>query len=147
MDVFLGYSRLGSNVFYPNTGGLNGWEGAFHIKLERFAGIEGDVSQYGYGADSTVPRTTSIMAGPRLTVGVLGVKIYAHALAGGEHSANSSGPAISGTALDVAVGAGADFKVLPFFSWRFAGDYIAAPTQQTGSGTHARFSTGLVFRF
>jgi len=147
IDVFLGYSRMGANDFYPNVGGLNGWDGAMHVKFERFAGIEGDVSRFGYGANATIPRTTSVMAGPRLTLGVLGVKVFAHALAGVEHSANSSGLPISGTALDVAAGGGADFKILPFFSWRLAADYLAAPTQETSSATHARFSTGIVFHF
>ncbi len=147
VDVFLGYSRLGTDVFYPNVGGLNGWNGAMHVKIRRFLGVEGDVSQYGFGAASSVPRTTSVMAGPRVTVGALGIKIFAHALAGGEHSANSAGAPISSEALDVAVGGGVDARIAPFFSWRVAGDYITAPTLSPGTATHGRFSTGLVFRF
>lgn len=51
-DVYLGYSRTGTDTFYPNVGGLNGWEGALHIKLHKpFLGIEGDVAHYGLGAN------------------------------------------------------------------------------------------------
>ena len=63
-DAFVGYSRLGSNAFYPHVGGLNGWEGALHIHLKPFFGVEGDVAHYGLGTDNVVPRTTTVMVGP-----------------------------------------------------------------------------------
>ena len=148
-DAYFGFTRTGTDTFYPNVGGLNGWEGALHVKLHKpFIGIEGDVSHYGLGANSTVPRTTTFMAGPRITVGVLGPKIFAHALAGGEHSANSGGPTpISADALAWALGGGLDVPIAPFFAWRVAGDYIHAHGYSPANGTPARFSTGLVFRF
>jgi hypothetical protein len=148
-DVYLGYSRTGNNTFYANAGGLNGWEGALHVKLHRpFLGVEGDVSQYGLGANSSVPRTTVFLFGPRITVGALGPKVFAHALVGGEHSSNSGGsPSISGGALAFALGGGLDVPIAPFFAWRVAGDYLRAPTQSPAGSTPARFSTGLVFRF
>ena len=148
-DVYLGFSRTGADTFYPNVGGLNGWEGALHVKLHKpFLGVEGDVSQYGLGADSSVPRTTTFLVGPRITVGALGPKIFAHALVGGEHSANSGGPTpISGGTLDYALGGGLDVPIAPFFAWRVAGDYLRAPSQSPAGSTPARFSTGLVFRF
>jgi hypothetical protein len=146
-DAFLGFGRTGTDTFYPNVGGLNGWEGALHVKVKPLVGIEGDVAHYGLGASSTVPRTTTFMAGPRVTVGALGIKVFAHALAGGEHSANSSGLSISGGALTYALGGGVDVRIAPFFAWRVAGDYLSAPTQSPATGTRARVSTGLVFRF
>lgn len=148
-DVYLGYSRTGTDIFYPNVGGLNGWEGAMHVKLHKpFLGVEGDVSHYGFGANSTVPRTTIVMGGPRITLGALGPKVFAHALIGGEHSANSGGPTpISGGAFTWALGGGLDVPFAPFFAWRVAGDYLRAPTQSPSGSTPARFSTGLVFRF
>jgi len=148
-DVYLGYSRTGTDTFYPKVGGLNGWEGALHIKLHKpFIGIEGNVSHYGLGADSTVPRTTTGLFGPRFTLGVLGPKVFAHALLGGEHSANSGGStSISGGALAYALGGGLDIPIAPFFAWRVAGDYIHAVGSSPAGGTPARFSTGLVFRF
>jgi len=148
-DVYLGYSRTGTDTFYPNVGGLNGWEGALHIKLHKpFLGIEGDVAHYGLGANSTVPRTTTVIVGPRFTVGALGPKVFAHALLGGEHSANAGGPTpISGGAFAYALGGGLDVPIAPFFAWRVAGDYIHAVGRSPAGGTPARFSTGLVFRF
>ena len=147
-DVYLGYSRLGSNAFYPGVGGLNGWQGAMQVKLKKpFLGVEADVAQFGIGAPSATPRTTSVMGGPRITVGTLGVKVFAHVLVGVEHSANSATPRISGTAIDYALGAGVDFRIAPFFAWRVGGDYLAATTQAPSSATHFRLTTGIAFRF
>jgi hypothetical protein len=148
-DVYVGYSRTGTDTFYPNVGGLNGWEGAMHLSLHKpFLGIEGDLAHYGLGANSTVPRTTSFMAGPRLTAGAFGTKVFAHALFGGEHSANTSGPTqISAGAFSYALGGGLDVPIAPFFSWRVAGDYLRVSSGLPAGATPARFSTGLVFRF
>jgi hypothetical protein len=146
-DVYLGYSRLGSNAFFPNTDGLNGLEGALHVKVAPFLGVEGDVAHYGYGASDGTPKTTTILAGPRVTVGALGVKVFAHALIGGEHSANSAGARVDGSDFAYALGGGVDFRLIPFFAWRVNGDYITAPTQTTQNATKARISTGVVFRF
>ena len=128
---------------------LNGWEGALHVKLHKvFPGVEGDVSHYGLNADSSVPRTTTFMAGPRVTLGASGPKVFVHALAGGEHSANNGGRTpISGGALVFAQDGGLDVPIAPFFSWRVAGDFLQAPTQFPADGTPARFSAGVAFRF
>jgi hypothetical protein len=129
-DVYFGFSRTGNDTFYSNVGGLNGWEGAMHVKLRTpFLGVEGDVSHYGLGANSTIPRSTVVMFGPRFTLGALGPKVFAHALIGGEYSANSGGPTpISASALTWALGGGLDVPFAPFFAWRVAGDYLKAPT-------------------
>lgn len=146
-DVYLGYSRLGSDAFYPNVGGLNGWEGAMQVKLHTpFLGVEADVSQYGLGAGSSVPRTTAVMAGPRVTLGALAFKVYLHGLVGMEHSSNSAGVRISDTKPAYALGGGVDVPLAPFFAWRVGGDYLNS-TSSPGGGSHARFTTGLVFRF
>jgi hypothetical protein len=144
-DVFLGYSRLGNNTFYANAGGLNGWEGALNVKMRRFVGIEGDVAQYGLGASASTPHTTVVLFGPRLTAGVLGVHLFAHALAGGEHSTNNSG--LSQGTLAVGFGGGGDVPIAPFFAIRVSADYLNAPTQTVAGATRMRFSSGLVFRF
>jgi len=146
-DVFFGYSHLGSDTFYSNVGGLNGWQLAVNYKVKHLVGIEGDVSRYGLGADSSVPRTTNVLFGPRLTVGAAGVKLFVHGLVGGEHSANSSSRHISGGAFTYALGGGVDFPLAPFFSWRVAADHLSAPTSSPSDGSHSRFSTGIVFRF
>lgn len=147
-DAFFGYSRLGSDAFYPNVGGLNGWEGALHIHVAPFVGVEGDVAHYGLGANPAVPRTTTVLVGPRLSVKALGINLFVHGLVGGEHSANSGGGvSISHGALAYDYGGGIDVPILPFFAWRFSGDHISAPTVSPSGGSHERFNTGLVFRF
>jgi hypothetical protein len=147
-DAFVGYSRLGHDAFYPNVGGLNGWEGALHIHLKPFFGVEGDVAHYGLGANAAVPRTTTVLFGPRISVRALGINLFVHGLVGGEHSANGDGGVhISHGALAYGYGGGVDLPILPFFAWRFSGDHISAPTVSPDGGNHARFNTGLVFRF
>ena len=146
-DAFFGYSRTGTDTFYPNVGGLNGWDAALHIHLHPFLGAEADVAQYGYGSSAAVPRTTTVMVGPRVSVKALGVNLFAHGLVGGEHSANSAGVHISGETLAYALGGGVDLPILPFFAWRVAADRLSAPTISPDSGNKMRFNTGLVFRF
>lgn len=148
-DAYFGFSRTGNDTFYPNVGGLNGWEAALHLKMHiPFVGVEGDFAHYGLGAASSVPRTTTYLFGPRVTVGALGPKVFAHALVGGEHSANSGGPTpVSAGSFAYALGGGLDVPVFPFFAWRVAGDYLRAPSVSPSGATPARFSTGLVFRF
>ncbi len=147
-DLYFGYSRLGSNTFYPNVGGLNGWEAAANFSWIRFVGAEVDVAHYGIGAGASIPRTTTFFFGPRITLGAAGVHVFAHGLVGGEHSANSGSPTpISGGALAIDFGGGVDARIAPFFAWRVGADYIAAPTQSPSGASHDRFTTGLVFRF
>jgi hypothetical protein len=145
-DAFFGYSRTGSDIFYPNTGGLNGWEAALHLHLHPFFGVEGDVAHYGLGADSSVPRTTTVLAGPRISVKAAGINLFVHGLVGGEHSANGTNT-ISGGTFAYDLGGGVDFPLAPFFAWRLSADRLSAPTQSPGGGDQARFNTGLVFRF
>jgi len=147
-DVYFGYSRTGSDIFYPGTGGLNGWDldGQFHWKP--FIGIEGDIGHFGVGASSNVPRTTTVLFGPKVSVGPSAIKVFGHFLVGGEHSANNSAAApVSGGAFAYALGAGADVPFAPFFGWRVQVDHLSAPTQSPGEGTHVRFTTGIVLRF
>lgn len=146
-DVFFGYSRTGSDIFYPNTPGLNGWDLDGQVHWKPFVGIEGDVAHYGLGANASVPRTTGVLFGPKVSVGPAGFKVFGHFLAGGEHSANSAGAPISGGAFACAYGAGADVPILPFFGWRVQLDHLSAPSQSPSGGTHVRFTTGIVFRF
>jgi len=146
-DVFLGYSRLGADTFYSNVGGLNGWQFALNYKVKPFVGIEGDVSHYGLGTGSSVPRTTNVLFGPRVTAGAAGIKLFVHGLVGGEHSANSGSAHISGGALTYALGGGVDVPLVHFFSWRVTADHLSAPTSSPSDGSRFRFGTGIVFRF
>lgn len=150
-DAFVGFSRTGNDTFYPNVGGLNGVEGAFNLKVRRFVGVEADVAQYGLGSSGVVPRTTTVLVGPRVTVGALGIRVFAHGLIGLERSSNSSGLSISGSSATYVAGGGFDVPFAPFFGWRVAADYLKAPSLASGSGVNSReyyrYSTGPVFRF
>jgi len=146
-DVYIGYSRLGSDAFYPNVGGLNGWQGAVNVKVLPFVGIEGDVAQYGLGTSSDKVRTTTYLFGPRVTAGALGVRVFAHGLVGGEHSSSSGGVSVDSSTYTYAVGGGVDLPMVPHFSWRVTGDYLKAPNLTSENGNPYRFGTGLVFRF
>ncbi len=145
-DVYFGYSRLGANAFHANTPALNGWQAAGQMKFIPFVGIDLDVAHYGLGAAAVLPHTTTVMIGPRATVGVAGVHIFGHALFGAEHSSNSGG-IISSTAITVDAGAGADFSILPFLAWRVTGDYINAPNQSPSTADRYRFGTGVALHF
>jgi hypothetical protein len=147
-DVSLGYSRTGNDTFYSAAGGLNGWDMDGQIHWKPFIGIEADVAHYGLGANAAVPRTTTVLFGPKASVGAAGFKFFGHFLVGGEHSANSSSTTpISGGAFTYALGAGADVRIAPLFAWRLQVDRLSAPSQSPSNGTHARFITGIVFRF
>lgn len=148
-DVYFGYSRLGANTFSANTPGLNGWEAEGELHLITLLGGELDVAHYGLGASSGIPRTTTVMVGPRVTVGAAGIHLFAHGLAGWETTSNNGAqPApVSSSGLAVAAGGGVDFRILPFFAWRVNADYINSPTASPSSSSHSRFGTGLVFRF
>ena len=118
------------------------------VKLHKpFLGVEGDVSQYGWGASSSVPRTTAVLFGPRVTVGGLGFHAYLHGLAGLEHSANSAGVHISDTKPAYALGGGVDIPIAPLFGWRVGADYINQTSAPRDTSNHVRFTTGLVFHF
>jgi hypothetical protein len=148
-DVFFGYSRAGSNLYYPNVPALNGWEATGSVKIGKpFLAVEGDVAHYGIGADSEVPRSTTVLIGPQVALRAARFKVFGHFLLGGEHSANNSANTpISGGAFIYALGAGIDVPIAPFFAWRVQADRLSAPTVSPGDAVHGRFTTGLVFRF
>lgn len=148
-DLYAGYSRAGSKLFYPNTPALNGWEatGTFRMHKPLLAG-ELDVAHYGIGANGAVPRTTSVLVGPQLALHLAGFKPYVHALIGGEHSSVNAYSSDDGSGGFVyALGGGLDVPIAPFFAWRVQGDRISAPTRDYAGAVKARFTTGIVFRF
>lgn len=144
-DVSIGYSHLGNNALAPGAGSLSGWEGALNVKVARFMGIEADVAQYGMGAAAARPHSTLVLFGPRLTAGTAGVHLFVHALAGGAHSSNNSG--YSHGALVGDLGGGGDVRIFPGFAWRLSADYLGVSSGAPANASHARISTGLVFRF
>jgi len=146
-DLSFGYSRVGANGFIANTPAENGWEAAGHIHLFPFLGGELDVAHYGLGAANNLPRTTTVMVGPRVTVGAAGIHVFGHGLVGVAHSYTVGGP-ITYSKNDLAgdLGAGVDFGLVPFFAWRVGGDYITT-NHVPADSSHWRLNTGLVFRF
>ena len=148
-DIGFGYSRTGSDIFYPNTPGLNGWDLDGQVHWKPFIGIEGDVAHYGMGANAIVPRTTTVLFGPKVSVGPPAIQVFGHVLVGGEHSSNNGAAPtpISGGAFAYAYGAGADLPLAPFLRWRLQLDHLSAPSQSPSQGTHVRFTAGVVFRF
>jgi len=148
-DLFAGFSRAGSNIFYPNVPALNGWEATGTLRLHKpLLAAELDVAHYGIGAGSQNPHSTTVLLGPQLAVHGLGAKFFVHALVGGEHSKNSAiNTPIDGGAFAYALGGGVDLPIAPFFAWRLQADRLDAPSQTTANPTKARFTTGIVFRF
>jgi hypothetical protein len=84
-DAFFGYSRVGANLFAPNTPGMNGWQGSLNIRAVSIIGIEGDVSHYSQSPSGFSEQVTNVMFGPRATVGLAGFSVFAHALVGLAH--------------------------------------------------------------
>ena len=147
-DAYFGYVRTGSDIFYPNTPGLNGWDLDGEVITHRYLGVEGDIGHYGIGAGSTVPRTTSVLFGPKVSAGPGGFKFFGHFLIGGEHSANSANPGhISGGAFAYALGAGVDVPIMPILAWRVQLDRLSAPSQSPSNATNIRFTTGIAVHF
>jgi len=148
-DAAFGYSRTGSNIFYPNTPGLNGWDATAFLKINKpFIGVEGDVSHYGLGANAAVPRTTTFLFGPQIALHAAGFKLFVHGLIGGEHSKNNvSNTPIDAEAFAYALGGGADIPFFPHLAWRLQLDHINAPSLSTANADKIRFTTGLVLRF
>jgi hypothetical protein len=150
-DVYAGYSRVGANLYSPNTPGMNGWQAAAHVKLIPFVGVEGDVSSYGADVGAGSQRATLYMFGPRVTAGALGFRVFAHGLVGGAHfSSNAVAflPEISYNSASYAVGGGADIPLLLWLKLRVTGDYLGnskAPSDPSPS--RYRIGAGVAFHF
>jgi Outer membrane protein beta-barrel domain len=151
-DVYLGYSRVGANLYSPNTPGMNGWQLAMHIKPIPFVGIEGDVSRYGASIGAGSQHATLIMFGPRLTVGAARISVFAHALGGIDHFTSNvvnPFPAASYTAISYALGGGMDFPLLlPGLKLRVTGDYLGNSNAPSApSPSHYRIGFGVAYHF
>lgn len=144
-DVYLGYSRLGNDAFNAGAGGLNGYQLAAFFKTRPLGGIEAELAHYGLGAGAANPHSTSLMFGPKVSLGFGLARVFAHGLIGGEHSSDKAG--FSGGALAWALGGGVDLPLSGLIAWRVGADYISAPTSSPGQSTRARFTTGIALRF
>jgi hypothetical protein len=152
-DVFFGYSRVGANLYQPNTSGMNGWQFAAHVKPMPFVGIEGDVSHYSDSESGFSQQVTLIMFGPRVTAHAAGVSLFAHGLAGIAHETATvtTFPGVGYNAASYALGAGADLPLFLGLKLRATGDYLGnskAPSSNTSpSPQNYRFGVGVAYHF
>jgi len=151
-DIYAGYSRAGASLYSPYTPGMNGWQAAAHVRVVPFVGIEGDVSRYSAKAGAGSQQATLVMFGPRVTVGGLGFRVFAHGLGGIAHfSSNAVAflPGISYDAASYAVGGGADVPLFLSFKLRFTGDYLGnskAPSSSYSPSPY-RVGVGVAYHF
>ncbi len=145
-DVYLGYTRMGDKNFNSTAGSQSGIQLAGQLKIMPFVGAEIDYSHFGLSGAASIPHSSVVMVGPRVTVGVGSTKLFVHGLVGWEHSGSGDG-LIKAGALTLAMGGGADFRVKPHIYWRVTADYLGAPQSAPAGATHTRFGTGLVLRF
>jgi hypothetical protein len=151
-DVYFGYSRVGGNLYGPNTAGMNGWQAAAHVKLIPFIGVEGDVSRYSQNPAGLSQNVTLVMFGPRVTAHAAGFSVFAHGLAGlaHENATVTTFPATSYNAASYALGAGADLPIFLGLKLRVTGDYLGntnAPSSGSPKPSHYRIGAGVAFHF
>ncbi len=151
-DVYFGYSRVGANLYGPNTNGMNGWQGSFHVKAISIVGIEGDVSRYTQNPLGLSQQVTLAMVGPRVTLGAKGFSVFAHGLAGLAHESATIPflPTATYNAASYAFGAGADMPLFLGFKLRVAGDFLGnsnAPSSGSPSPSHYRIGVGVAYHF
>lgn len=127
-DLFGGYSHLSSGGV-----GENGWQVDGHLKLVPFLGAEAGVSGYSQNGGNGY----LYLFGPRATVGIHRVHLFAHFLVGAAHSPGANNFIYGG-------GGGLDLGLISHVAWRFEGDGFHEPNTATGGG---RFATGPVLRF
>ncbi len=151
-DAYFGYSRVGANMYAPNTSGMNGWQAALHVKPIPFVGIEGDVSRYSQNPAGLSENVTLVMFGPRVTVHAAGLSVFAHGLAGLAHESATvtTFSSTSYNAASYALGAGADIPVFLGLKLRVTGDYLgntSAPSSGSAAPEHYRFGVGVAYHF
>jgi hypothetical protein len=151
-DAYFGYSRVGANLYAPNTSGMNGWQGSLRVKAFSIVGVEGDVSHYSQSPAGFSEHVTNAMFGPRATLGLAGFSVFAHALAGlaFESATVTTFPSTSYSAASLAVGGGADLPLFLRFKLRVSGDYLGnskAPSSGSQAPAHYRFGVGVAYHF
>jgi opacity protein-like surface antigen len=155
-DAYFGYSRVGANLYAPNTPGMNGWQASLHVRTISIVGVEGDVSHYSQSPLGFSEQVTLAMAGPRVTLGVKafkGFSVFAHGLAGlaHENATVTIYPSTSYSAVSYALGAGADLPLVRGLKLRVTGDYLGNSNAPSPAGSaspaHFRFGVGGAYHF
>lgn len=153
-DVYFGYSRVGANLYSPNTPGMNGWQAAAHVQVIPFVGVEGDVSHYSQNENNSSQQVTLVMFGPRVTAHAVGFSVFAHGLGGFVHQ-HETVTTIGGAgynATSYALGGGGDCPVFLGLKFRVTADYLGNSDTPSGlaageSTSHYRFGVGLAYHF
>lgn len=173
VEIFGGYSLVTGDFTGTfadrNTHILNGWDASADFKMNRFLGLEAELSGFypsytfaGLGGLTVKARSLSYLFGPQVSVPLPKIKPFAHFLIGATHVGY---PAPSGCAppectstsdnsFTFALGGGADFPLTKHLALRGQADllhsgFTSGDNQLTYKyhETNARISTGLVFSF
>ena len=165
VEVFGGFQYLHvgaitvNGVKESNSQGYNGWNASGAGYLNKYFGVEGDVSG---GYATTFPVSTHVYTytgGPIVSANTGIIKPFAHALFGGIRVSNSSGSvSIAQTGFTMMVGGGVDARVYRALAVRIAqvdwlyyhfGNQLIGTTNipSFSQSNNVRISTGLVFRF
>ncbi len=169
VEIFGGYSYLNYDLkanTTPTNGDLsresfNGWEASATVNLNRWFGLEGDLSGHykspgnGFGASGLVCKDFSFMGGPRFAYRKGKATIFTHVLFGADHGSGtvvypggSFSP--SDTPFAMAAGGGFDYAVRKHISIRIGQvDYFMTRHFLTELATQNNFrvSAGVVFTF
>lgn len=167
VEVFAGYSYLNFDLkanTTPTDGALNresfnGWEASATVSLNRWFGLEGDLSGHykgsALGASGLICNDFSFMGGPRFAYRKGNSTIFTHVLFGGDHGSGtvlypggSFSP--SDTSFAMAAGGGFDYAVRKHISIRIGQvDYFMTRHFLTPLATqnNIRVSAGVVFTF
>jgi hypothetical protein len=170
-NISFGYSHvrgtLSSSSQSPlvptiSSSNLNGWYTSVEYKLVPWLGAVADLGG-DYGTERVTPfcevipvcpgplsaqaNVQTLLFGPRASVSIGKVTLFAQGLFGGAHtSASGTGFSNSDTSLGTALGGGVDFRLAKTIGWRVQSDYLQ--TRFFGSAqNNFRFSTGVVVRF
>lgn len=154
-DIFGGYSHVGNfNI------GLNGWTASANYNLNRWLGLEGDVSGH-YGSESLGPAVMFIPSipnnitshmhnfdfGPSVTYRTNKFNAFGHVLFGASQTnVSAAGMGDDDTAFSWVLGGGADYNFARKWAARFQLDLLRTNFFDQGD-SHGRVSVGVVYRF
>jgi hypothetical protein len=157
IDVFGGYSHLFYYVYPPYTGpwteaGWNGFQASAAYRVVPHLSAEADLGfQFPSASSSSGQKIQTFMGGPRVSVGVRKLNVFAHVLFG---ALRNSASYESNTTSAEAVGGGFDLWLSHHLGVRpIQFDYLRTSFNEGSyfavNGNHAncRLSTGVTLRF
>jgi hypothetical protein len=172
-ELYAGYSYVTQS--YDQTqdnsisGGMNGWQGSFKMRVLPWVGLKFDASGYYAQHQYTNPRTYFFLAGPQVSQHFGRYNVFVHGMIGIAHlnggtpqigftpsTGNNVGfPLVSNFSLAAAIGGGVDRAFNHFLAWRITGDFLHTNFSSDSSlqtplqlvSRDGRISTGPVLRF